>query len=187
MAELAIAPQHVLSIARIALGGVLYADLRANEQTVWALPIAVCAVALDVADGRVARARGASSARGRLIDNASDAIFIGLCFLALSREIGIAPLLFFTLGFGTYALRALASVIARFELLPSPRGHWAGIANYGLAVIGSLHVHPMVELPSLLLRASVVVVVALNSIAFYDNARLLLYARAAATVKPDSR
>jgi len=177
MARLTIAPQHVLSIARVALGGVLWAELRANEESAWALPVAVCAVALDIADGRVARARGASSAAGRLIDNASDAVFIGLAFLAFTREIGAAPLVFFILAFGSYAVRAIVSVAGGRELAPSPRGHWAGMANYGLAVLAALAAHPLVELPTLLMATASAAIVSLNALAFYDNSRLLWQAQ----------
>jgi phosphatidylglycerophosphate synthase len=177
VAALAIAPQHVLSLARVALGGLLYAELEAHDETAWAFPIVLCAVALDLADGRVARARGASSAIGRLIDNASDAVFLAFCFTAFSGEIGATPLMLFALAFGSYALRALVCVVSRSELIPSPRGHWAGIANYSLAVVAGLQLHPLVVLPPDLVHAAAALVVGLNAIAFYDNARLLWAAR----------
>ena len=84
MAQIAIAPQHFLSVARIALGFCVYSDLDAHATSSWALPAAVGAVALDIADGRVARARGTSSATGRLVDNASDAAFLAFCFSAFA-------------------------------------------------------------------------------------------------------
>lgn len=172
VAQIAIAPQHFLSVARIALGFCVYSDLDAHATSSWALPAAVGAVALDIADGRVARARGTSSAAGRLVDNASDAAFLAFCFSAFAPEIGVAPLIFFTLAFGSYAARGLLSALSGAPLSPSPRGHWAGVANYALAVVGAITVHPLLHLPGLLIGVSAAAVTLLNAVAFYDNLRL---------------
>jgi phosphatidylglycerophosphate synthase len=181
VAPFTIAPQHLLSITRVALGLVLCADLRAHGQSPWALPIAVCAVGLDIADGRVARASGTSSATGRFLDNGSDAVFIAASFTAFVPVIGSTPLVCFALAFGSYGLRALVSLVGSGVLAPSPRGHWAGMANYALVILAALAVHPALQLPTPLLAVASAAVAALNVLAFSDNSRLLWQLRRSAT------
>jgi phosphatidylglycerophosphate synthase len=172
MTGIASAPQHLLSISRVLLGAQLLASTRSTGESEWALPATLLAVAFDFADGRLARARGTSSNFGRVIDNVCDAVFLGLAFLAFRDEIGAAPLVFFTLAFGSYGARALWSATMQKPFTPSPRGHWAGISNYALALIAAAHAHPSVELASRVLSAAAAIVVLLNAIAFYDNLRL---------------
>lgn len=85
------------------------------------------AVASDFADGRLARARGESSAFGGLLDHASDATFVALALAALAIA-GRAPLvlpLLVLLAFVQYVLdsRALAGQRLRSSVL----GRWNGI------------------------------------------------------------
>lgn len=172
MTHVAAAPQHLLSVARVALGALLSIDVRTRGQSEWALPAAILAVVFDVADGRLARARGTSSTAGRVIDNACDAVFLGLTFSAFTREIGSAPIVFLLLSFGSYGVRALAAAVTHGPFTPSPRGRWAGIVNYVLAVVVAAEVHPRIDLPSAPISATVLAVVLLNALALYDNARL---------------
>jgi phosphatidylglycerophosphate synthase len=172
MTEIASAPQHLLSFSRVLLGALVWTSSRATGESEWALPATFLAVAFDFADGRLARARGTSSNLGRVIDNACDAAFLALAFLAFRREIGGAPLVFFALSFGSYGARALWSATMHKPFTPSPRGHWAGISNYALALIAATHVHPSIDLSRPALYTAVAIVVFLNAVAFYDNLRL---------------
>ncbi len=172
MTGIAAAPQHLLSISRVALGAALWSNSRTSGDSEWALPAALMAVAFDFADGRLARSRGTSSNFGRVIDNACDAAFLALAFLAFRAAIGAAPLVLFALSFGSYGARALWSAVARKPFTPSPRGHWAGISNYALAVIAAAHVHPSIDIPPAGLSVAAAIVVLMNSVAFYDNLRL---------------
>jgi phosphatidylglycerophosphate synthase len=172
MTGIASAPQHLLSVSRVLLGALVWTSSRTTGESEWALPATLLAVAFDFADGRLARARGTSSNFGRVIDNACDAAFLALAFLAFRREIGDSPLVLFALSFGSYGLRASWSATMHKSFTPSPRGHWAGISNYALALIAAAHAHPSIDLSSLALSTAVAIVVLLNAVAFYDNLRL---------------
>ena len=174
-------PQHLLSFARVVLGAIVWADIDATGESEWALPSTALAIALDFADGRLARARGTSSAAGKVIDNACDAAFLGFAFLAFAPEIGPAPLAMFALAFGSYGARGLVSATRGWRFSPSPRGHWAGIANYGLALVAAGQASPRLAIPAPMLTGAVVVCAALNALALYDNARLAWADHRAAT------
>ncbi len=94
------------------------------------------AAASDLADGRVARRRGEASARGALLDHATDAIFVSAGLAALAADGRIPALLpaLILLAFAQYALdsRALAGQRLRASFL----GRCNGIAYY--ALLGAL-------------------------------------------------
>ena len=88
------------------------------------------AVATDVADGRVARARGETSAFGGLLDHATDASFVTLGLAALSMHGSVPtalPILVFA-AFLQYMLdsRSLAGRTLRASFL----GRWNGILYF---------------------------------------------------------
>jgi phosphatidylglycerophosphate synthase len=88
------------------------------------------AVASDLADGRVARARGEQSALGGLLDHATDALFASVGLAALVWRGAIpAPLpALVALSFTQYALDSKA--LAGRPLRASSLGRWNGIAYF---------------------------------------------------------
>ena len=85
------------------------------------------AVASDVVDGRLARARGETSAFGGLLDHASDATFVtlGLAALAMTGRVpGLLPILIVA-AFIEYAVDS--RILAGRELRASFLGRWNGI------------------------------------------------------------
>ena len=85
------------------------------------------AVATDVADGRVARARGETSAFGGLLDHATDASFVslGLVALAMQGVVSIALPVLVVAAFLQYMLDSKS--LAGRELRASILGRWNGI------------------------------------------------------------
>jgi phosphatidylglycerophosphate synthase len=85
------------------------------------------AVATDVADGRLARARGEASAFGGLLDHATDASFVGLGLAALA-VLGVVPAalpVVVVIAFAQYVLdsKSLKGKALRTSFL----GRWNGI------------------------------------------------------------
>ncbi len=170
--ELSSAPQHLLSLGRVALGALVYADVSESGESRFALPATVLAIVLDFADGRLARARGTSSTTGRVVDNACDAAFLCLAFFSFADRIGWVPLLLLVLAFGSYGARALASTLRGWRFTPSPRGHWAGIVNSALALAAAADSGGYRAIPAVALDTVVVASLALNALALFDNVRL---------------
>ena len=88
------------------------------------------AVATDVADGRLARARGEATVFGGLLDHATDASFVGLGLAALAMS-GIVPWalpLLVMLAFAQYVLDSKS--LAGLELRSSFLGRWNGILYF---------------------------------------------------------
>lgn len=85
------------------------------------------AVATDVADGRIARARGETSAFGGLLDHATDASFVTLGLCALARD-GIVPTWLPFLVVAAFIQYVLDSrSLAGRTLRASALGRWNGI------------------------------------------------------------
>lgn len=88
------------------------------------------AVATDVADGRLARARGESSNLGGLLDHATDASFVtlGLCALALAGQAPHVLPLLVAAAFLQYMLdsKSLSGRALRASFL----GRWNGILYF---------------------------------------------------------
>ena len=88
------------------------------------------AVATDVADGRLARARGESSAFGGLLDHATDASFVslGLCALAQAGQVPWALPVLVVAAFLQYMLdsKSLGGRALRASFL----GRWNGILYF---------------------------------------------------------
>jgi phosphatidylglycerophosphate synthase len=88
------------------------------------------AVATDVADGRLARARGEVTAFGGLLDHASDASFVclGLVALSLSGAVPVALPFLVMFAFVQYVLDSRS--LAGRELRASFLGRWNGILYF---------------------------------------------------------
>lgn len=88
------------------------------------------AVATDLADGRVARARGESSALGGLLDHATDASFVSLGLAALATR-GVVPALLPLLVVAAFAQYVLDSKsLTGRTLRASFLGRWNGILYF---------------------------------------------------------
>ncbi len=117
----------------------------AAEQYVVAAIVFCCAVVTDLADGRVARARGEVSVLGGLFDHSVDAGFVALSLAALafsgaSSTLHVTPALpvLVALSFSQYVLDS--KVLAGRALRASALGRYNGIGYFvvlGTAVIGA--------------------------------------------------
>ncbi len=188
--------KDALSLARPLLGLVILVEL-AGSGTSWLVaPAVALAAASDYCDGVLARRDGSSSVAGRFLDNICDAVFLGLAFTGFALQSvwsdpvwGSAtryweyanwlPLYALAVSFGLYMFRSVYCLRRDLPLLPSPRGHAAGVANYVLAMIGALAVWPSVRghelygLSRWLLEPGFLTVVLLNASAVGENLRLL--------------
>jgi cardiolipin synthase len=100
-----------------------------------ALAVFALAVASDFADGMVARRYGEESGLGRLIDHATDAIFVTAGAAAFAYE-GILPILLPVLIMTSFLQYALDSRISKSKgPRPSALGRVNGIAYYGIVAI----------------------------------------------------
>ncbi|MBW2497076.1 MAG: CDP-alcohol phosphatidyltransferase family protein, partial [Deltaproteobacteria bacterium] len=112
------------------LAGPVFFFLLASESWAIACLLFWLAVASDFVDGRLARARGESSAFGGVLDHASDATFVslGLAGLAIAGRAPLVLPLLVLLAFVQYVLdsRALAGQRLRSSLL----GRWNGILYF---------------------------------------------------------
>ena len=96
------------------------------------------AIATDVVDGRIARARGEASTFGGILDHTSDAIFVALGSLALAaseRVPNLLPILI-VVAFLQYAFDS--RILAGHELRASLIGRWNGICYFiplGIVVV----------------------------------------------------
>lgn len=91
------------------------------------------AVATDLADGRIARARGQVSALGGLFDHGSDALFVTVLLAAWSvqGEIPVCLPVLVPLAFIQYMLDSRA--LSGQRLRASRIGRWNGVAYFVLA------------------------------------------------------
>jgi len=119
-----------LTVIRLILAPVFHHALVDGE---WGLACLLfwTAVATDWLDGRVARARGESTAFGGLLDHASDATFVALGLFALARidRIPIWLPLLVVLAFVQYVLDSRA--LEGRRLRASALGRWNGILYFG--------------------------------------------------------
>ena len=92
------------------------------------------AVVTDLADGRVARNRGETSARGALLDHATDATFVtlGLGAITIRGEVAWPLPLLVAAAFAQYTVDSRAHVGR--QLRASALGRWNGIAYFVLLV-----------------------------------------------------
>ena len=156
-----------LSLARVALLPAFACSLL-RDWGLASVSVYCLAVASDIADGHIARQRGAESARGTLIDHGADACLVtGSCAVFAYLDL-ITPLLapLVALAFVQYALSAHPRCTGRPR--GSRLGRWNGIAYFAL-VACALVVHhfaratPLASLPGVL--AWVLVITTLVSIA----------------------
>jgi len=105
------------------------------ESPLLASSIFALAAATDFADGRVARARGETSARGGFLDHAVDAAFVVAGASALA-SVGVLPWLLAPLVAVAFLQYALDSRWMRSQgLQASALGRWNGIAYYVIVAI----------------------------------------------------
>jgi phosphatidylglycerophosphate synthase len=183
-----VAPQHLLSISRVLLGGFVLVALLDGARSAFVLPAVLAACAADYADGIVARRRGDDSLAGRLLDNVCDAAFLALAFggFACARvftadvvhgSLGVwldwLPLLGLALSFGSYLSRWASAYASLRVARRSAFGHRAGVLNYGLAICGGAAVWPQAFVAPTIVTAFAVAVAGFNLLAGLDNLRLL--------------
>ena len=154
------------------------------------LPAVVAAAAADWLDGRLARSLGTASASGRLLDNLCDGAFLALCFSGFAlqqvwsdpisgsatrywQHANWLPLAAFGAAFALYLLRWALCHLTGAPMMPSLRGHSAGIFNYVLVILGGVAVLPDVDVTRWLLEPAFVTVALLNGTAVSENLLLL--------------
>ncbi len=120
---------NVLTSLRLLAALPLYCAIKMSA---WPIAAALfwLAVATDLIDGRVARARGETSALGGFLDHGTDAVFVVLGLLALTGSGQVAVLLPYVVGaaFIQYALDSKA--LAGMPLRASALGRWNGILYF---------------------------------------------------------
>ncbi|HPG25697.1 MAG TPA: CDP-alcohol phosphatidyltransferase family protein [Myxococcota bacterium] len=122
-------PSNALTAIRLMLVWPFCASLLEGEDGL-ALALFWAAVATDLVDGRLARARGEDSAFGGLFDHATDALFASAGLAALAR-LGAAPVLLAPLVVGAFLQYALDSrVLAGRALRASWLGRWNGVLYF---------------------------------------------------------
>lgn len=132
MAELAgrrLTWSNALTASRLVSGPFFFCAL-ANDFVWVACALFWFAVATDVADGRVARARGESSSFGGLLDHATDASFVALGLAALATR-GLVPValpILVVVAFAQYVLDSKS--LAGHALRASRLGRWNGILYF---------------------------------------------------------
>ena len=131
---------NALTVSRLVAAPVFCCALLGDAQILAAL-LFWGAVATDMADGRVARARGESSAFGGLLDHATDASFVTLGLAALSMQ-GAVPAALPVLVFVAFVQYMLDSKsLAGRTLRASFLGRWNGILYFvPLGVIATRNV-----------------------------------------------
>ena len=123
----------LLSLSRAVMAWPLYRMMQSPEagDALGAAALFVLAIATDLADGRLARGLGTTSARGRVLDHSSDVIFViaGLAGAASRGALtGWLPVLV-GIAFAQYA--ADSWLIHRSgSLRMSPLGRWNGILYF---------------------------------------------------------
>ncbi len=188
-----------ISLLRPVLGLYVLSGAVSVSSTTPLLIVAIACVS-DFVDGRVARAlaRDAQPAAeeqsyaGRLVDNLCDFGFLLCMFLfyagaelwsppvwgnLLRHWDGVNRLPVYALlsSFGIYFARLCTDVRAGRQPEGSPRGHAAGVANYGLAILGAVEMLPEIDLGPRLLESAMLGVALLNAAAVLENAALMFH------------
>ena len=120
---------NVITLSRLIAAPFFFCALLGDSPVV-AFVLFWLAVLTDVADGRLARARGEATAFGGLLDHATDASFVALALSALALQ-GIVPAVLpvlVLLAFVQYVLdsKSLAGRVLRASAL----GRWNGILYF---------------------------------------------------------
>ncbi|MFQ5697659.1 MAG: CDP-alcohol phosphatidyltransferase family protein [Myxococcota bacterium] len=124
---------HALSLSRLATAPVFAWALLDLGRAPLAAGLLALAVASDLLDGPVARARGTASDLGRLLDHGSDFAFVecGLLALAWTGALPLALPVLVGLAFAEYAIDSYGVGRAR-ALRPNPLGRWNGVLYFVL-------------------------------------------------------
>jgi cardiolipin synthase len=122
---------NALTGVRLALAPALVWSIAADAHAA-ALACFWLAVGTDLADGRVARRFGESSALGGFLDHATDALFVASGLAALAA-LGVVPAPLAPLVLAAFAQYALDSrALAGRPLRASALGRWNGVAYFVL-------------------------------------------------------
>lgn len=120
---------NAITLARLASVPFAFRAIVAGD---WGVACALfwLAVVTDLVDGRIARARGESSAFGGLLDHASDALFVStaLAGLALGGRIPFVLPVLVVVAFFQYVLDS--RTLAGQPLRASAVGRWNGVCYF---------------------------------------------------------
>jgi phosphatidylglycerophosphate synthase len=140
---------HVLTSTRLVLLPFFLFAIEAGRHELGLIPTVVVTAlfllicASDYYDGPIARAQGLDSDLGKVLDNLSDITFL-LVTLTYLVKCGVVPWWIPTtiaLAFSQYSVDSwlLSKKRANITLVSNPIGHWAGVLNYILTGVASLH------------------------------------------------
>jgi phosphatidylglycerophosphate synthase len=166
-----------LTLLRLIAAPLFVLAVRAGSPLPASLIFAVAA-ATDFADGRVARVRGQSSARGGFLDHAVDAVFVSAGAAALA-SVGALPWPLAPLIAVAFLQYALDSRLMRARgLQASALGRWNGIGYYVIVAVPVVRDALGLGWPGAgLVRALGWALVASTLLSISDRLRLLARAR----------
>jgi len=102
---------NALSLSRLACVPPFWFAMQRDDVTgaLWCAVLLVVAIATDLADGRVARARGTASPLGRALDHGSDFLFVvtGLASAAARGALPVALPVLVAVAFAQYVVDSL--------------------------------------------------------------------------------
>ena len=168
---------NALTTSRLVAAPFFYCSL-AQEAALASAVLFWAAVGTDVADGRVARARGESSNFGGLLDHATDASFVslGLLALAMNGAVPIALPLLVVAAFVQYMLDSKS--LAGRALRASALGRWNGIFYFvPLGIVVTRDLLGLTWPDDALVHLLGLVLVATTLVSMADRAWTLLTAR----------
>lgn len=179
---------------RVLLAPVLAWQLGLPREQAGLMPLAVYVIAAvtDAVDGRLARAAGTASRRGRVFDHAADALllFPSLFVLAGERRVPFALPIAAVAAFALYLLDGWrrGGALATIDLTSSRSGAVGGVLNYG--VVGAAAVAVILDLHALdqVVYAAAFAVAAVNAAAACERVQLMVMpARATRAAGTESR
>lgn len=146
-----------------------------GEDWVLACSLFWLAVATDFADGRIARARGESTAFGGLLDHATDALFVssGLAALVASDRVPAALPVLVAVAFLQYVLDSRS--LAGQPLRASRVGRWNGICYFlPVGMVVTREALRLDQPADLIVRGLAWILVASTLVSIFDRALTLI-------------
>ena len=167
-------------------------DLPREQAGLMPLVVYVIAAVTDAVDGRLARAAGTASRRGRVFDHVADALllFPSLFVLAGERRVPLALPIAAVVAFALYLFDGWrrGGSLATIDLTSSRSGAVGGVLNYG--VVGAAAVAVVLDLHALdqVIHAAAFAVAAVNAAAALERLQLMVTpARATRAAGTESR
>jgi phosphatidylglycerophosphate synthase len=168
------------TMLRVLLAPVLAWQFGLARDQAGPMPFLVYAVAAatDAVDGRLARAAGTASQRGRVFDHVADASLLFPALFVLAFR-GHVPLVLPLAALGAFTLYVVdgwrrGGSLATIDLTSSRSGALGGVLNY--AVVGAAAVAVVLDVRAvdLMIHAAAFAVAAVNAAAAFERVQLML-------------